>query len=732
MVSGSRVPQTAVAVARFRAESGKTQAAIAEKAGLDQSRVSRIEKGEVAAPSEVDRVLDALAALGVEKASDYKAFLAREWLHIEPPSFWNPELACLEIAEETLGQVAAFLEDLEHPWPVRRQIEKHRDSMLRASTFLSRLNHNIAFVGDQGVGKSTVISFGFDLLVPPSMAEEQINRPILETGGGGTTFCEVHIKRGPEFGISLVPMSDTELRELVADFCAAKWMILTTEKRDQSDSVSVSREADRAIRNMSGLWRRRQTVEAKITYFDPVNDLARSCGNEEEFRTRVLGLMGIADRTRRELWYDSGTRKHPMEWIMETFKAVNNGRLKDVSLPRSIDLQIPDFGRSFGELEISVIDTKGVDDVAVREDLDARLKDSRTAIVFCSRFNDAPGNSARILLQHMRETFSERVDTGKVSVLALPRAEEARAMKDDMGEQALTDAEGYEFKRMQVSSELSADDLGGVPIIFFNVESDSPERIRTELLGQLARMRKTVEASLFDLCAAVEEIIENHETQALNAAIEEVANRLNTFLKGNRQLGARERLAHVEAIGTVKGVRYASTLWAATRRNGEYSGLNIVYLVGVGAARDAKLRSDMWFQGLDAFLKALKADEGLALAARTIDQISASAAVSKASFLEGAQRGAVEVYREPVTQSPVWSACSSEWGRGAGFKLRVADHLDRWFTSKGHLKETLENIINSLWEQSVILPLLRLVEEGAPETNSATTNVVKFPHRLSA
>ena len=309
MVSGSRGPQTAAAVARFRAESGKTQAAIAEKAGLDQSRVSRIEKGEVAAPSEVDRVLDALAALGVEKASDYKAFLAREWLHIDPPSFWNPELACLEIAEETLGQVAAFLEDLEHPWPVRRQIEKHRDSMLRASTFLSRLNHNIAFVGDQGVGKSTVISFGFDLLVPPSMAEEQINRPILETGGGGTTFCEVHIKRGPEFGISLVPMSDTELRELVADFCAAKWMILTTEKRDQSDSVSVSREADRAIRNMSGLWRRRQTVEAKITYFDPVNDLARSCGNEEEFRTRVLGLMGIADRTRRELWYDSGTRR---------------------------------------------------------------------------------------------------------------------------------------------------------------------------------------------------------------------------------------------------------------------------------------------------------------------------------------------------------------------------------------------------------------------------------------
>ncbi|UVK48620.1 helix-turn-helix transcriptional regulator (plasmid) [Mesorhizobium sp. AR07] len=725
------INHTSVAIARLRAEAGATQATVAEKAGLDQSRISRIEKGEIAAAAEIDRVLDALAELGAIRAADYKSYAAREWLHIEPPSFWNPELACLEITEETLGQVAEFLNDDERPWPLRRQIEKHRDSLLRAATFLNRLNHNIAFIGDMGVGKSTAISFIFDLLVPASMAEKQINRPILETGGGGTTICEVHIKGGPEFGISLVPMSENELRELVADFCAAKWMILSSEKRDQSETVGVSREADRAIRNMSGLGRRREMVEGKITYFDPVNDLARSCGNEEEFRTRVLGLMGLPDRTQRELWYDSATRKHPMEWVTETFKAVNNGRLKDVSLPRSIDLMIPNFGRSFGELEVSVIDTKGVDDVAVREDLDARLKDPRTAVIFCSRFNDAPGTSARMLLQHMRLTFSERVDTGKVSVLALPRSEEARSMKDDMGEQALTDAEGYEFKTMQVSGELRAEDLGGVPLIFFNVESDEPARIRAELFGQLAHMRKTIEERLFDLCAAAQEIIENHEAQALNAAIEEVANRLNTFLKGNRRLGARERLAYVEAIGTVKGVRYASTLWAATRRSGEYSGLNMTHLIGVGAARDAKLRSDTWFQSLDAFLKSLKADDDLAAAVRTIDQFAASAAASKVAFLEGSQRGAIEVYREPLTQSPVWTSCSSEWGRGPGFKLRVAEQLEKWFAAKGDLKETLEDIINSLWEQSVILPLLRLVEESAPEADIAATNVVRFPGHLS-
>ncbi|WP_427551841.1 helix-turn-helix domain-containing protein (plasmid) [Methylomonas sp. MS20] len=704
------------AVARLRAEAGVTQSTLAEKSGLDQSRISRIEKGEVVSSADIDRVLDALEELGVTNANNFKKYAERKWTQIEPPSFWNPERECLEITEDTLEEISNFLDAEERPWPLRRQIEKHRESLSRAANYLVRLNHNIAFIGDQGVGKSTGISFIFDLLVPPSATDKAINRPVLETGAGGTTFCEVHIKTGPEFGISLLPMNDAELRELVADFCASKWAINTNGLRDKGgETISVSREAERAIRNMSGLVRKKEIVDGKPIYNDPVNELVKSSDSEEEFRTQVLGLMRLEDRTRRELWYDSSTRKHPMEWVTETFKAVNNGRLSDVSLPMSIDLLIPSFSRNFGELEITVIDTKGVDDVAVREDLDHRLKDPRTKVVFCSRFNDAPGTSTRVLLQHMQKTFSERFDTGKVSILALPRAEEARSMKDDMGEHALTDSEGYEFKRMQVTSELSADDLAGIPLIFYNFESDDVNTVQAELFGQISYMRKSVEARLIDLCDATQDIIKNHEKQALNAALEEVANRLNTFLKGNRRLGARERLAHVEAINTARDVRYASTLWAATRRNGEYSGLNILHLVGVGAARDASLRSQRWFIGLDAFLKSLKADGDLALAGRSIDQIATSASESKRVFQEAVIRGGIEVYRDPLSQAPVWSTCASEWGRGPKFKLRVADHLEQWFTEKTELKEILENMINSLWEKSVIAPLLQLAQENSTE-----------------
>lgn len=727
--------KAASAVARFRTGLGATQSEVAKKASVDQSRLSRMEKGEVVSPEEVERVLDALTALGAKEAAGFKRFLSREWRFIEPPSYWNPERASLEIAEETLEKIETFLGDEEQPWPLRRQLERRKGDLLRAAAFLTRLKHNVAFVGDIGVGKSTAISFIFDLLVPTKAEDKNINRPVLETGAGGTTICEVHIKNGPEFGISVTAMADSDLTDLVSDFCAARWAAMHRKEGESSETPQVSREVERALRNMSGLVRRRIMADGKPSYHDPIHDLIRDCQGEDEFRARVLGAMSLPERTNTEVWYESGTRKHPSEWMRDVFRAVNNGRMPDMPLPKSIGLIVPDFGKSFGEFEITVVDTKGVDDVAVREDLDLRLKDPRTSVVLCSRFNDAPGTSAKALLQHMKQTFSERFDTGKVSILSLPRSGEAREMKDDMGDQALSDEEGYEFKRMQVAAELDAEEMSGVSVLFFNVESDAAVEVRTELFRQLARMRDTVSERLFSLCDAATEIIENHEKHAVTAAIEEVARRLNTFLRGNGKLGARERHAYEEALSTVRSVRYASTLWAATRRSGEYSGLNIVHQVGVGAAKDARLRSRDWFVRIEGHVNELKADDELTLAAHSIDQIGAVAEASKRAFLEGAQQIAMEIYREPLTQDPVWTDCASEWGRGSGFTARVVRHLQQWFDeTRPDLKEALDERLGALWDRTVIAPLMQLTEEEGPteDPSSATGNVIAFRSAASA
>src|SRR3954469_25361794 len=94
-------------VARLQNDLGEkvTQATLAKEAGLAQSRVSRIEKGEVSAAADVEKAFDALVKLGSEDARAYREFANREWVHIEPPSFWNPQRPVLETAEETLASI---------------------------------------------------------------------------------------------------------------------------------------------------------------------------------------------------------------------------------------------------------------------------------------------------------------------------------------------------------------------------------------------------------------------------------------------------------------------------------------------------------------------------------------------------------------------------------------------------------------------------------------------------
>ena len=75
------------------------------------------------------------------------------------------------------------------------------------------------------------------------------------------------------------------------------------------ERAQVGGEIERAIRNMSGLVRRKTTVDGKTVYLDPIHDLIRDSQSAEEFRAWVIDRMDLGNRTITEIWYESGTRK---------------------------------------------------------------------------------------------------------------------------------------------------------------------------------------------------------------------------------------------------------------------------------------------------------------------------------------------------------------------------------------------------------------------------------------
>jgi predicted ATPase len=71
-------------------------------------------------------------------------------------------------------------------------------------------------------------------------------------------------------------------------------------------------------------------------------------------------------------------------------------------------------------------------------------------------------------------------------------------------------------------------------------------------------------------------------------------------------------------------------------------------------------------------------------------------------------------------------------GQGSGFKLRVANHLEKWFASQSKLKDILEDVLESLWERSVIGSLLKVSQHNGMDEPPSDTNVFSFPQQRSA
>lgn len=724
-------------VAQFRAEISATQGQIASKSGVGESRVSCIEKGEAGMPNDLGKILDALTALGSAGAASYGAFLAKDWQYVERPDFSNPQRDVLELAEQGLSKIADFLEQEERPWPLKRQLERQRGAIEASAAYLGKNTHQIAFIGEVGVGKSTAISFLYGLLDPTSSVSAFGERVVLETGGGRTTLCEVNIRRGPGFGIVVQAQSDEEMRNLVGDFCAAIWLRRSEGGGQKNDSVSVSEEMLRALRNMSGLTvRSERDAKGPTKSRDQAAELASQCTTEEEFRARVIELMKLELRTRREIWIEDGGAKTAMQQLRKLFRDINNGRIDDVPLPASIDLIIPNFGSEVPGLVVSAVDTKGLDEIAVRADLDARLKDARTHVVLCSTFNQAPSVSVKLLLDHLRNAHGLRVDA-KVSVLALPRDDEAMAVKDDSGEPPIDDEDGYNMKREQIRRTLASGDgaMNDVPILFFNAKKDDAAKLRGQLIEQVVRLRKSYEKRLLDECAAVNDVVQHHKVQAFTSAVQAVADQLSNFLGAHAPLPPRVRQPSAELIEAMDKIRYASTIWAMTRRKGEYYKFSVSHQVGAGGAKDALLRSKTWFEKLQGVLDTLKQDPDLALAKNTIKQVEVSAEGWRRTFAEAARTAAVEVYRGPLQADVgLWSHCAAQWGAGPGFKSRVEGIIRAWFEKQTELNQKLEGVMAARWGKIVVRPLERLSDESADELpdDVRPTNVLPFAPRVSA
>lgn len=698
---------------QVRERSGVKQADLAKRVSLSPAVLSRIESGERTVS--LDEVQDILTQLATPEATELSKALQRAWQVLPRPPLDHADQDLLWEAEQVARDLVALRDKPDTPHAFERRLSEYVDELGRSAALLLKREHQVAFIGSIGVGKSTAICKMTGLEVPK---EDGTMAPVLEVGGGGITVCEVHLRTGPQFGLIVEPKGDDELRQDVLDLADS---ILKGAPAPDDDGPSgqesqgISKEVARALRNMAGLAvQRPRGPDGKRTTVDPAKQLAQEFPTQREFVVEVLSRMELHRRDKRDIWYDSASGKSPKAWLRDTFAAINNGRSPDFTLPRRIEVVVPDKLLQVSDLAVRFIDTKGIDRNAAREDIECHFDDPHTLAVLCSPFNNAPAAETRLLLERAKDAGVRTLDVN-AALLVLPRPSEALAMKDDATSTPVECAqEGYELKGEQIALALEPLGLHTLGVAFYNANEDAAAGAQEFLLERLNRARDSFRSRIREAKVGAQTLLRNHGEERIRAVLRDAGETLHTWATENATVPTVQ--GHVqESLMAQIQVAYASTVRAAVRREGEWPQLSYSHHIGYGARRLAVMALEKPVEQFTGHCKLMAATPRYAEAVDLLTQAERVLTVSYEELLRKVQLMGQTVFKDALKADPLlWQACMDEWGQGPGYKSRVASHNRGWFEddARKRLEEELKALIAREWARA-LGNVTALLEPGA-------------------
>lgn len=690
------VVQTEVAIGRYlaklRDDAGLTQADLAKKITASAARISRIESGDVVLTDE--EMAQFLNSIGTASATAFRQYLRDDWDMLERPPFDHPDRETLWTANGILRKVRDLKANPELKSVFVRQIEMYEADLRALAADLRSTDHNLAFIGSIGVGKTSAICTMTDLRTD---TDGPFNRQmVLEAGAGGTTICEVHIKTGPAYGLIIEPRTEDAIKYDVADF--AEYLLRVTkggqraapatggpEQDGGDDGPGMTKEVIRAIRNMARLTETKtKDASGALVRSDPARELAGRYPDPKELAVQIRSLMDLPRRERRDIWYPVGSSVPPLAWLQQTFAAINNGRHPDFSLPQRIEVVVPrpvlaDAAGDVQNLNVRILDTKGIDQAATRADLDRQFDDSRTITVLCSRFMDAPEQSLQNLLQRVKNAAVRDI-IDKTVILVLARQEEAVAMKHDDGMQVDSEEEGYDLKRDQVVMRLTQLGLNGIPVEFFNARYDDFGPSRRSLVGRVRRLRGLWAQRVDALGTRIDALIANHETEQAALVYREVMNRVNTWLAKNRSIDGVADQAQQELVRAIRQA-HPQSIRASVRRKGEWYNLDYYHQLGYGARTIAAKHVMRKVEQFEVILQNLIDDDGLSPAHGLLEQVKGLLRSKAEELFRRIQIAGKDAFEEDLkADAAFWKQLEDEWG--AGYRDSIARDSGQWFEAE--------------------------------------------------
>ncbi|TAY10404.1 helix-turn-helix domain-containing protein [Rhizobium leguminosarum] len=680
-----------------------SQASLASRMQTVASVLSKLEKADDAEPEIAERYL---SAIGTPLANEVLEFYNRDWKHSAPPSYLHPNREELWAIDHSLSQLSEFERSPRNDPILRAPIDLLRAELSVAANYLQRRDHTVAWIGDIGVGKTTALAHAAGLLVGDGRSQR---KPAFPVGSGRTTVCETAIRVAPTFGIAVDALDDDEVVRLTRD--------LVTSVAPDASGVGIPSEVARVLRNMSGM--KTSTVEIGEDEFqsiDPIADLLEGGLSIDQAVDWLVSAMRLPERRERQLVLPEGS-EDGLSWVSKTVSHINNGMDERFGVPRRINVLMPSSNLSADGQILSVIDTRGVEQVTQREDLTALRDDPRTLAVLCTKFPDAPNASVQRHLQDTQEAGSDAAARKRQCILVLPRGDEALQVPG-FDEPISSRAQGYSIRRKDVAQALVKATLPATPTYFFDAHNDDADRVWTSLRGQIAEMRAVYADRVSAASAGVQNLIQNVDVVKTAEARRGIQHSVDRLLEDVAPMPTTVRPPHQNLIDQLATAHHSS-IAASIVRGGDWSNFPVTHILGSGVRIDANLRIADHISRINHRLDDFENEYGeLEDVVQSLKAVRTLVAEGRQEFLASCLTIGRDAYGNLLSaERDVWKQAIARYGEGSGYKRDLAGIWREFFESPipASTVKSINSRLRKSWETHVLVPLKRATRADAAE-----------------
>lgn len=582
----------------------------------------------------------------------------------------------LQIRKEAFQYlVDKIVDKLPEESSTRKQLLNHLELFQDSASYLMDKSHRLAFIGNIGTGKTTAICHILGLLD----GEE----PILSTGSGRTTLCEVDIISEDILKIEVEPYTDEEVFSYLQDFSLYLKELDNKSKSDSPETFKLSAEIERALRNMLGLKITRSKDEkGKRTSHDSAKKFSLDYDNSDILTDALVERIDLPKRNKTIFLNDKNESQN--KWLHDTFKTINSATHSTVGLAKRIVITVPQVLFDRLDCSLTIADTKGVDQTVNRQDLDDCFTDSRTVSVICCRFNDAPDKTMSGLLKNAIDAgLSNRIE-GETVLLILDRNNEAEDVID-VDEAVGDKGDGRDIRSDHIDSDLRHSVKAGLlDIKFFDAKNDDSSDLHKYLSRKISILRDVHYERLSEIESAVSNIDRELDSQTALQAKQQVKSTLEPWLKKALSCSPNLKEYFLPLISDIsdRGT-YAASVRASINRKGEWHNLNYYQNLASGARIQIVEQIDYLKEELLVLIDNMLSQNDLQPAYALLKQLKHTTEKRLGDMYQHVfSKGRAVYEKELYSDSVLWSSLASEWGQGPGYKGRIGRDSQQWFQKK--------------------------------------------------